>query len=60
MFNIIQQWKNTMKGYLSTRKKELKREATQFRTIDEAYRAGFLKGFWEGAGESLHHSLDKV
>lgn len=56
MFYKIQDWKNFLLSYLGQRKKELKGESKEFRNIDEAYQAGFLRGFWEGAGESFQHS----
>ena len=56
MFYKIQDWKNFLLGYLGNRKKELKGESKEFRDIEEAYQAGFLRGFWEGAGESFQHT----
>lgn len=56
MFYKIQDWKNFLLGYLGNRKKELKGESREFRDIEEAYQAGFLRGFWEGAGESFQHT----
>lgn len=56
MFYKIQDWKNFLLGYLGHRKKELRGESKEFRDIEEAYQAGFLRGFWEGAGESFQHT----
>ena len=56
MFYKIQDWKNFLLGYLGNRKKDLSSESKEFRNIDEAYQAGFLRGFWEGAGESFQHT----
>jgi hypothetical protein len=58
MFYKINNWKNTLMTYLGERKKNLRTEATQFKTIEDAYRAGFLRGFWEGAGESFEHTQE--
>lgn len=56
MFYKIQDWKNFLLGYLGNRRKQLKKESKEFRNIEEAYHAGFLRGFWEGAGESFQHT----
>lgn len=60
MFYKINDWKNTLFSYLKGRRKELNKESKQFHTIEEAYRAGFLRGFWEGAGESFEYTYEKA
>ena len=44
---------------LENRRKKLKKESKQFNSIEEAYQAGFLRGFWEGAGESFTYTQMK-
>lgn len=56
MFYKINDWKNALFSYLKGRRKELSKESKQFNTIEEAYQAGFLRGFWEGAGESFTYT----
>jgi intein-encoded DNA endonuclease-like protein len=60
MFYKINDWKNFLLDYLSDRRKKLNTESKQFTNIEEAYRAGFLRGFWEGAGESFGHTEKRV
>ena len=50
MFYQIQRVKTALQQYLRDRKASLRKESTQFHTVEDAYRAGFLRGFWEGAG----------
>ena len=52
MFYKIQEWKNFLLGYLKSRRGELPLESKEFVDIEEAYKVGYLRGFWEGAGES--------
>tara|TARA_Y100001970_G_C13522616_1_gene503738 strand:- start:125 stop:313 length:189 start_codon:yes stop_codon:yes gene_type:complete len=56
MFYKINDWKNALFLYLKGRRKKLKKESKQFNSIEEAYQAGFLRGFWEGAGESFAYT----
>ena len=59
MFYKINDWKNVLFTYLKGRRTKLKRESKQFKSIEEAYEAGFLRGFWEGAGESFTYTQMK-
>lgn len=59
MFYKINDWKNALFLYLKDRRKKLKKESKQFNSIEEAYQAGFLRGFWEGAGESFTYTQMK-
>lgn len=59
MFYKINDWKNALFSYLKDRRKKLKKESKQFNSIEEAYEAGFLRGFWEGAGESFSYTQER-
>ena len=59
MFYQIQRIKAALQTYLRERKKTLRRESTEFETIEEAYRAGFLRGYWEGAGTAVQENKNK-
>lgn len=59
MFYQIQRMKSALQQYLRDRKTDLKGESTQFSSIEDAYRAGFLRGFWEGAGTAVSHKTQK-
>lgn len=59
MFYQIQRIKSALQQYLRERKTDLKGESKQFSSVEEAYRAGFLRGFWEGAGTAVNHNTQK-
>ena len=59
MFYKINNWKNALFSYLKGRRKDLKKESKDFKSIEEAYQAGYLRGFWEGAGESFAYTEAK-
>ena len=59
MFYIVQEIKIKLKKYLQIRSRSLKQESTQMKTIEEAYYAGFHRGFWEGAGKAANIQLKK-
>ena len=59
MFYRIQRLKKVLQSYLTERKPNLTEEASKYSSIEEAYRAGFIGGFWEGAGETGNVFLQK-